>query len=327
MQSAAHLNWPNCENYNTQISKTSMTDKAAIMALIDTEMETVKSDFDNKLNALYATYLKTGEAAKANEHQNADDVEKWDSAKRNFELDKTRDLKRIKGLTSTPHSTMDGLYKQYADDIDEEELFYYAKQFCNDRTKDLWYIIGETVQRLKKQLADNGIPVLNRIDEVTVSIPNVNEFEMVIVQAVFDAIDGGVTKSNQLFCVKGMKVAKDIMRGEEARVKAELKTLHDHLAARVEKSKEPKNSTVDALIQNFERDLVDCHSVMNGQITGQLMINRFVLRECTGLDKIVGILNCARIHIGYVKNTMEYDIKRLVNLAESLTYELELVHH
>lgn len=303
----------------------SFSDSAVILALIDREMKVLKLDFDVKLNALYAGYLKIveGEILKARKHHRPMDIATYETIKSHLEREKPKHLERIENLTSEPRSTLEYLY---ADPASAEELKEVILPFCDETTEKLWNIIGEADQKIKQHLAERDFPILstNIIDlEVKIAIPN--ELDVEVFQAVFDANVGGAKNSYDLVQTEGMKVAAAIMRKEEARVKSELKILNDRIAPRVQKAK--MLSIVTLLFYKFQTAIEECDKRMNTAILDNLNQPTLGEYEFKVTDKIAGILNGLRTHIQKVKSIMETSGQRVVKLATVLNYQLELVQH
>lgn len=230
--------WPTCENYRKALRAQSLNDKAATMAAIDVAMEAIKSDFDNKINALYS---KTEAVVHPHLNQNTGDIEKWQLIKPHLESNKTEDLMRIQPLTSIPHAQVEKLYLDYTSGLGKTELDY-ALEYCDNIAKRLWIMLGEADQRIKKKLADGGLPAPNRIVlEVEASIPD--SFQMQVERAVTKKQRS--KRSEVLWHQEAMVASTEIIRKDDTQVKAELKALHDRFAHRIAKAKPTPNPIVD----------------------------------------------------------------------------------
>lgn len=108
---------------------------------------------------------------------------------------------------------------------------------------------------------------------------------------------------------------------------ADFKTLQDHFALRVEKANHIPTPMVNFFFQKLGVKLEECQERINDRIARRLGRPEFSGLRCKGMDKIVGILDCARINTELVKTGIQSIAQDVLIYAAILNYELELMHH
>lgn len=315
LQSATEFQtqWGNCNTYRVEIERGSHSHfgSEVILSIIDKEMKSLKSLFDDELNA----YLDAGQATEA------DDIHKWMLAAPELEPIKAEGLRRIKAITEHVVWNMTELFKV----VHFQQLMDPLFELCDDTTGFLWHAIGDIDQKIKKLLVEKGLPVSNIIEtKVEVSLPD--DFEDQVIHAAVTAISAGEPNYDTLWHREAKRIAAEIMQKEAARVEAKLRSLQQHFLRRAKGAEE--NGMANIVLEKFKQIPEKFHHDTIKTIDSQLnTMPKFFGPRCSRMNTIDGIFDCARmITKYYVQNEIILRARQVLEFAWIVNYGLELEH-
>lgn len=257
-------NWPGFAKYEKQIRGVDTKDLPAILAIINREMAAVNSDFENRANVLYASYL-----------------------------DKITSSNREDLIATIPPAP-------YKKTPDETGLNIVSKH-CDDAIKDILDSIDKTYQNVKSTLTEKGFTIKNEIP-AKVSIP-VDMLKRIFGDAIQVAIKHGSENNSEMWQKKGMKVAEASMREEAVQLEEELKSVKSTIALRTKNTKFLSDKMVDEALQKFEHEIERSLKKMNDHITLRFGRAKMMEYHCKDMNKKYGILDCLKINVESIAGT------------------------
>lgn len=301
-----------------------MKDTATVLDIILREMETLKSDFDNKIIALYSGYLDQLENIRPTRRR----ARKLFVVQITLDMDLHGDLNRIQYFTSVSYNYLAKIYQtQEINDNYATSLRELVLTFCESRTTLLWDTIGEADRRIKEELAKNGFPVQNRIKiKVEITVPNKFETRIINAVQIHAATKNLAEIKIYLWQTTGFKIAAEIMQKEEARVEKVLKTLANDITRRVERARPNSNKTIDMFFQKFEDEIVNFHRLTQKLIDAWFIQPKSKEVTCENRNDMTDILDCLKENTKTVASNMEFNAERVVKLALVLNYLLEMIN-
>lgn len=282
-------------------------------------MESLKSAYENKLNALYALYFDTlNKLKKEPVYASHIGIRPFETLENELREENNRDLRFMKN-DSEDYKTLEEEYK--TEKIDEafiKRIRLFLKGFCGLEMSHFTDEIDEAEKKIKNLLNHKAYPVLTRsIIELKLDVTIRDTYEpSFILQAIEDISDVVARDSLE---TDTMKVASESMRKEKARVDEELKTLQNSIAQRVGKSTTPHpNAPIEALFQKFEHEMAKCHKKIEDTVR-----NRFIhpkLDICGNMSKIFCIHSGIRTR--KLSKTVEINIRLYTEPVLQLAIEL-----
>lgn len=313
--------WNICENYETKTQDLNLQDLQNTSAEIVNALNIVKSEFEDRVNALYDGYFHDLDKIAPSQEPNGYSIVGVDMVKRVLSVEQGGQIKEIFELAVLlPKNQFDEIYKKPTNEAAEKSLRHSISRLCRDAMPKLWKKMGWIDQRIKKHMIDSGWPCVNRIEmNVRATVPK--DYDQRTFFAARYATWGNADKDRDgLWKKQGLLVDAKIMPEEAKKLKNDFQYLRQKFVARLQDS----NELIDTCFENLTGEIEASCEKIDGIVADQTYQPRFNYSRCGWLTNTVkAFTNCLRRHLEEKAGRMNLAAERVYELATVLNYLLE----